>query len=207
MLNKINKKPVHTKWCINHEPYHGDLDDVDGVLEHFKPTVSVDMKVNNRLYEATYKDLALLIDGNFLKQKIRADALEGVEFHNFEYNIMNFYVKSSEFEDNGIRYLNQVQFDQWEQVGTDEELKSIEKARLLLWAGDIRLHCTCPSQLYWGYSFILTILDSSIYPETRFPGVRNPHEKGVCCKHLNRVLRVLPFHSGEIARELKSQFG
>lgn len=158
--------------------------------------------------ETTYKELGQLIDGNFLNQKVRADQLTGIRYVGFKPDdIMNFHVNSSEHASNRIRYTNSIQFDQWEEIGTDPDFNFMERARLLLWVGDIRVHCTCPSFLYWGYQYMCTVMDAAVYPEERFPRERNPAERGIVCKHLNRVLRVLPFHNAQIASELKRQFG
>ena len=178
------------------------------VCEHYHPYISIPMQNVALLNEATYKDIGSLIDGNFLNQKVRADELTGIRFVGFEPDdVMNFYVDSSNKENNRIRYTNSIQFNEWDEIGSDPDLNFAERARMLLWVGNIKLHCTCPSFLYWGYQYMCTTLDAAIYPEERFPRERNPGERGIVCKHLNRVLRVLPFHSGEIAREAKRQFG
>ena len=178
------------------------------VCEAYQPYVQVRMPQVAALNEATYKDIGSMIDGNFLKQKIRADELDNVQYVGFKPdNVMNFHVKSSKHAENGIRYANSVMFEQWEEIGLDGDFNYPEKARMLLWVGDIKLHCSCPSFLYWGYQYICSVLDAAIYPEERFPRIRNPQERGIVCKHLNRTLRVLPFHSGSMAKELKRQFG
>ena len=158
------------------------------------------------LNEATYKELASMIDGNFLQQKIRSDALNGIKLLGFDDNVMRFQINSSEFQNNRIKYMCSVQFDDWDEIGQDADLNFNEKARMLLWVGNIRLHCTDPSFLFWGYQYLLTSLDAAIYPEERKPAERNPGERGIVCKHLNRILRVLPFYSGSIASELKRQY-
>jgi len=48
--------------------------------------------------EATYSEIASLIDGNFLNQKIRADELQSANFLQFDNDIMQFTVPSSEFD-------------------------------------------------------------------------------------------------------------
>jgi hypothetical protein len=190
------------------ESHQVNWDSHSSVCNQFQPYVSTTMQDVSSLYEATYKDLGLLIDGNFLKQQVRADELTGVNFAAFDpEDIMNFYVDSSEKSNNGIKYTNSVQFDEWEDIGRDPDLNFIEKARLLLWVGNIKLHCTCPSFLYWGYQYMCTVMDAAVYPEERFPRDKNPSERGIVCKHLNRVLRVLPFHNTQIATALKQQFG
>ena len=159
------------------------------------------------LHEATYKELASLIDGNFLQQKVRSEVLQGVRLDHFEDNIAHFAVKSSEFNNNRIVYDCAVQFVDWDEVGQDPDLNFNEKARMLLWVGDIRLHCSCPSFLYHGYNYLLSVLDSAINPEQRPPVRNNPDQRGIVCKHLNRILRVLPVHSGKIAEEIRRQYG
>lgn len=204
----------NSKDCIhwdhdNHDVCHHDLvfEDKQSMVDLIKPYPVVDMKRYSQLNELNYREIATGIDGNFLNQKVRADALNGIRLAGFNDNVMSFMINSSEFDDNRIKYKVDIMFDQWDELGQDTDFNYAERARMLLWVGDIRLHCTCPSFLYWGYQYILTVLDASIYPEERFPRIRNPGERGIVCKHLNRILRVLPFHSGEMANELKNQFG
>lgn len=167
----------------------------------------VSMPQVRSLNEATYKELASMIDGNFLSQKIRADALNGIQLQGFDDDTARFFINSSEYTSNRIRYQCSVKFDQWDDVLQDSDFNNNERARMLLWVGNIRLHCTCPSFLFHGYAFLLNTLDASIYPEVRNPTKTNPDERGIVCKHLNRILRVLPFYSGQIAAELKRQGG
>lgn len=98
-----------------------------------------------------------------------------------------------------------IQFDEWEEQLSDTSITAPEAARLLLWGGNIRMHCGCPAFSYWGFNYICTQLDAAIVPETRFPKVRNPQLKGICCKHLIRTLKVLPFHLGTIASAITEQ--
>jgi hypothetical protein len=53
--------------------------------------------------------------------------------------------------------------------------------------------------------YIMTQKDAAIIPEVRYPHIRNPNLKGVVCKHLNRTLKVLPFHLGNLAAAVKEQ--
>lgn len=188
---------------LAHSADYARWDDCD----HGDPWIIVDLREYHRLIEATYKEIASLIDGNFLNQKVRADELTRVEYQGFQDDTLQFLVPSSKFDDNHIKYTVQVKFSEWDQVGQDTTLNFAEKARLLLWAGNIKLFCSCPSYLYYGYQQIQTQLDAAIYPEDRFPEIRNPTQRGACCKHQNRMLRVLPFYSGRIAAALRDQFG
>lgn len=209
-LNHLRTEPNYQWGFQDHT--HGleslDWNNPKDVCQHFSPYVTTNMRQVSSLYEATYKQIAGEIDGGFLNQKIRSDELSGAFYIGFNpKNVVNFRVPSSEYDKNRINYIDSILFDDWEQIGSDPDLSFIERARMLLWVGNVRLHCTCPSFLYWGYQYICTVLDSAIYPEERYPRIRNPKERGIVCKHLNVTLRVLPFHSGEIAREIRSQFG
>ena len=211
-VSKLQNRPVlKGQWG-----YHGSntiVENVDytrhsAVCQQHSPYISVPMRTVATLNEATYKEIGSLVDGSFLSQKIRADELTGIRFVGFQPDdVMNFHVNSSNSESNRIRYTNSIQFEDWEEIASDPDLNFSERARMLLWAGNIKMHCTCPSFLYWGYQYMCTVLDAAIYPEERYPRERNPSERGITCKHLNRVLRVLPFHSGEIASAAKKQFG
>lgn len=183
----------------------------DGTAQHMLTESGtmqvVKMEQVRQLHETTYRELVQLIDGNFLNQRVRADALKGIELEGFTDNTMHFTIESSEIVKNGIRYNLDVQFDQWDEVGNDPDFNFAEKARLLLWVGDVRMSCSCPSYLYHGYQYLLTAMDAAIHPEERPPHVKNPDQRGIVCKHLSRLLRHLPFYSGQIATELKNQFG
>jgi hypothetical protein len=169
------------------------------------------------LREATYKELAALIDPNFLRQGIRARALRGVYFQGFfnpnqasgagVSDTMWFKVTSSLEVYNGLMYDCFVRFLAWDEIGNDVDLNNREKAMMCLWTSDLQLDCNDMSFKYWGYQYILTQLNASIRPQQIFPHVRNPHLQGVVCKHLNRVLKALPFHTGDIAKEISKQFG
>lgn len=211
-VSKLQNRPVLRGQWGHHGPStlveNLDYTRHSAVCQQHSPYISVPMQTVVTLNEATYKEIGSLVDGNFLSQKMRADELTGVRFVGFEPDdVMNFHVNSSNSESNRIRYTNSIQFDEWDEIASDQDLNYSERARMMLWAGNIKMHCTCPSFLYWGYQYMCTVLDAAIYPEERYPRERNPSERGITCKHLNRVLRVLPFHSGEIAKEAKNQFG
>lgn len=207
-LNQLRENKPNFIWRLeNNNAPDLKLYDVEETCHVLDPHVWVNVREYASLNEATYKDIATLIDPLFLRQKVRADVLSGLELRGFDKNIMRFLINSSEFEDNRIRYSCNVLFDQWDEIGQDPDFTFVERSRMLLWVGDIRLHCTCPSFLYWGYQYILTVLDAAIYPERRKPSIRNPGDRGSVCKHLHRVMKVLPFYSGEISSEMKRQFG
>lgn len=205
-INEIQTKSPEGTWCHCNAVQEGLAP--EELVQLAKPSLVVNLRDYNGLKEATYKELAMLIDPNFLRQGIRAAELKGPELMGFDEDTMQFLVPSSENDKNAIKYLCSIKFDDWDAIGGDSELKNAkEKALMLLWTSNIRLNCTDPSFLYWGYQYLLSVLDASINPETRKPVIRNPRERGIVCKHLNRVLRVLPFYNGQIASEFKRQFG
>ena len=223
-IQSLRKQP-HGHWGIhnNHLCEGVNYDSPREVVEHHMPFLRFNMQEVNILNELTYKDIAGGVDGAFLNQKVRADALDPIEFigmvdsvtsrdnrrfYSDTRNISLFNVKSSEYSENGIIYPNTVAWEDWDEVGNDPDTPSYrDKAMFLIWASNVRLNCTCESFFWWGYQYILTQLDASIFPVQVAPKVRNPNVKGVVCKHMNRVLRSLPFYTGEIAAEMRDQFG
>jgi hypothetical protein len=173
---------------------------------------AIPWKSQGRLDETTIKDITGGIDETFLDQGRRALELRIINlntrtpFDPIEPDTILFDAVSSIYEDNRWTiYECRVKFLEWEQVVADLDLDANEAARMLLWAGNVKLHCSDPSFLYWGYQYILTQLDAAVHPEDRAPNTNNPGLQGVVCKHLNRVLKVLPFHLGTIAKEIKRQ--
>jgi len=204
-LNWENSRPFDLVFAYEHR------DDEGALIERFQPLLCgparLSLMMNGILSEATYKEVGSLIDFQFLQHKVRRDALGGVEFAGFENDIMHFRVKSSEFAKNGITYNILIKFLDWDSIGQDSGLTWIEKARMLLWAGQIQIDCDDPSFTYYGFKYILSQLNAAIYPEDRKPVIRNPQERGAVSKHASKVLQVLPFFSGKIAQEMKRQFG
>lgn len=210
-------------WIANWNPECPDYSDAGAILRAHRPVIEVclrDVFGRERLDEMTYKELIAAIDPVFLNQERprpgrpndlpdpgRAGALRGVYYKRFDHNTMVFDVTSSEIDLNGVMYMNLVRFMDWDEIGADPDMTPREKALMLLWTSDIQVHCDDPSFLYWGYQYILTQLNASIYQEPRFPSVNNPGLRGIVCKHLNRVLRALPFYSGDLAKEITRQFG
>jgi hypothetical protein len=92
-----------------------------------------------------------------------------------------------------------IKFDSFYDMVADTSLNCNEAARLLFWGSNLRCHCSCPAFAFWGHNFVLTQLDSAIHPETRFPHIRNPELKGSFCKHLRKVMMVIPFKIGVLA--------
>jgi hypothetical protein len=163
------------------------------------------------LDEMVYKDLLHAIDPSDLPHRDYAPLVKYVKYVDTLEDTMKFFVPSPTPAKYIVQYPdlnyweNYIQFVQWDQVLLDRSLTAVEAARLLLWGADLRIFCTCPAYLYWGMKYIDTQLGIAIYPEDRFPHIRNPELRGIACKHQRRTIKVLPFHLGDMAKAIKTQ--
>lgn len=89
----------------------------------------------------------------------------------------------------------------WVADKTKVDLRKLAKE--FMRKADIQLLCSCPADLYYGGQYIRSLdkydakyMDS----EDRPPNVRNPKKYGAVCKHLDRLLKVLPFYSSTLAK-------
>lgn len=155
---------------------------------------------NQILHEMYYKEFMQKIGMKILPHKDYEKYIKLAKIDGIRGNTMRFFVPNKY---NG--WNTYIEFPEWDEQVQDLTINPVEAARLLLWGANLRLHCGCPSFLFWGYQYILTKNDSAIVPETRMPTIRNPQMKGIVCKHLRKTLRVLPFHIGDMAKEIKQQ--
>ncbi len=146
------------------------------------------------LDEMYYKDMMRKVIPGWLPHRDYAPLIKSVQFKGHVGNTQRYFVPNRY---NG--WFTYIRFLEWDEQVRDTSLTAVEAARLLFWGANIQVHCGCPAFLFWGSQYILTQVDAAIVPEIRFPHVRNPHLKGVVCKHLNRTLKVLPFHLGDMA--------
>lgn len=174
-----------------HHPY---FDDDHPVITDGNRPVMLD--------EISAPDMLHVIDPRDLPHRDYAPLLKYVRYVGTQDNIMKFFVPSPTRIN---RWNTFIQFTQWQAQVRDTTITPVEAGRLLYWSGDIRVHCGCPSFLYWGYEYILTQMDAAIVPEVRYPHIRNPQLKGILCKHLRRCIKVLGFHLGDMANAIKMQ--
>lgn len=152
------------------------------------------------LDEMFYKDLMAEINPNNLPHRDYAPLIPFVKYQGTKKNIMKYFVPNRY---NG--WNTYIQFMDWDEQVSDLNINPNEAARLLLWAGNLRVHCPCPAFKFWGSQYILTQLDAAIVPEARYPHIRNPSLRGIVCKHLNRCIKTLPWHLGDMASAIKEQ--
>lgn len=150
------------------------------------------------LNEIYYPDIMKQIDPNYLPHRDYSHLIKSVNYRGHKGNTLKFFVPNHY---NG--WETYVRFVEWDEQVNDPSITAVEAARLLFWGANLKVHCGCPAFLFWGSNYILSQLDAAIVPEARFPHVRNPRLKGIVCKHLNRTLKVLPFHLGNMAAAIK----
>jgi hypothetical protein len=162
------------------------------------------------LDEMQYKDLLHSIDPRDLPHRDYEPLIKYVKYVETNDNVMQFYVPSptpEKYENfTGLNlWTTSIQFIEWDNVLADTSVNAVEAARLCLWGANLRIHCPCPAYKFWGMQYIDTELGIAMFPETRYPDIRNPQLLGIACKHLRRTIKVLPFHLGDMASAIKKQ--
>jgi hypothetical protein len=141
----------------------------------------------------------------------------GVKLVSEEPGILHFKVSSGTKA--GVKYDCTVSFEDiedqikmftrdkklWKRDGTGIDLRLLSTK--LMHEGDIHVHCTCPAFQYWGMHYIATKYKSVYgHGENKRPGVRNPRERGLLCKHLELAIEVLPMYNATMARHIKTYY-
>lgn len=156
----------------------------------------------DRLDELTYQDLKHALDPRDLPYRDYAPLIKYVRYVGTQENIMSFFVPSPTRINMWTTF---IQFVEWDEQIRDMTLSPVEAARLLLWGGNLRVHCPCPAFTFWGHAYVCTELGIAIYPETRYPHIRNPELKGFACKHIRKSILTLAWHLGDMAAAIKQQ--
>jgi hypothetical protein len=86
------------------------------------------------------------------------------------------------------------------------DLSTMQRVNIAL-RSDVRVRCGCEDFGFSGGAYILTV-SKSIYgdDEIRYPHIKNPGLKGMLCKHLISVLKVLPANASSIAKEINDKY-
>lgn len=200
-INQLQQKPIEGEWVCEDDHLH----------EESTPWLKISLAEYNQvdlqqLNEMTYRDLLAGVDDKYLNQKFRVSVLTGLMFYGFDGDTMNFLVHSSNYSENDIDYMVSIKFAQWDEIGQDQEMIPIDRARLILYYSDVLVNCNCSSYLYH-YQYLMTQLGASIYPEDRFPKIRNDRLRGVGCKHVVKCLKSLGFYNPEIGQAVAQAFG
>lgn len=89
----------------------------------------------------------------------------------------------------------------WNKTRTKINLNKLGRA--FMKKVQVKISCSCPAQKFYGGDYIISLpkYDAKYgEPENRPPRVRNPKKYGAYCKHLQAVMKVLPFHANQIAK-------
>jgi hypothetical protein len=117
--------------------------------------------------------------------------------------------KQKVWYDGYIKFKNIKQFlaeavqdkENWNARGNRVVLRKV--AEKLIEQGDLQILCSCPSQQFYGFNYILSRPDRDAKygkAENRPPVVRNSGEVGAFCKHNTLLLNELPDYTITLAR-------
>lgn len=166
------------------------------------------MVYSNPIYSFTVKELVDARDGNFIHHdKYTSELSEPILLYCYA-NTLVFEIRSSHYGEktkkgtNLTKYKIFVLFDDFYTIGKDKDIDFEEAIDYAINSGDIHIRCSCPAQLYWGYSYIGTQMRYlyGIPNENRFPIIRNPGLKGTICKHDDKVLRYILSHKDIVSK-------
>jgi len=95
----------------------------------------------------------------------------------------------------------------WNRAKTKVDLKKV--AAQLFKKGDVELECSCPADLYWGKHYIRSKDKYQAKygePENRSPDIRNPKQYGAYCKHIEALMKALPWYKSTLASQLRKSY-
>lgn len=158
--------------------------------------------MQDRIDELTRKDLIADVD-KWTKDKARlvrkAVYLGITEDYTVFFRVPSVTARPS------TNYTVKISLVDYPDIEEDKDLSVEEKVRLAI-AGDLKISCTCPAYLYFGYKYIMTQLDSNESDaEHRFPKIRNPKLNGVMCKHCYIAMQAFPLNWSSIAKDIKDK--
>lgn len=153
-----------------------------------------------RIDEITRKDMMSDVD-KWTKDKARL--VRKAVYLGITEDYTAFFRVPSVTADPPTRYVVKIKLVDYPDVADEDSLTVKEKVRLAI-AGDLKVSCTCPAYLYFGYKYILTQLDANESDkEHRFPRIKNPNLQGVMCKHCYIALSAFPMNWNTIARDIE----
>jgi hypothetical protein len=128
----------------------------------------------------------------------------GLRFRSSKERIVTLFFEGVDPLGSGRVHQIQVQIPSYKEISNDKNTNYVEKLKLALNAGDVKIHCSCEDFLYQGFTYISWNLDYGLVPELRAPKIRNPKLKGTACKHALSVLQKINLFGITIAKDLAS---
>lgn len=162
------------------------------------------------IYSFTLKELLDAEDPNFIHRKEKLAELQEPELLYCYANTCVFSIKSSQYGKkdkktggtNITKYKVFVLFEDFYTIGKDKDINFDDAVDYAINWGDIHVRCQCASQLYWGFSYEQTQLHAlyGIPRENRFPKIRNPNLRSMCCKHTDKVIQWILKHKDIVGK-------
>lgn len=160
------------------------------------------------IYSFTLKELRQAEDMNFIHRKEHLAELDEPTLDYAYCNTLKFSIKSSQYGKkvkggiNRTVYSVFILFEDFYTIGKDKDISFEDAIDYAISFGDVHVRCSCPSHLYWGFSYQLTQLKAlyGIPRENRFPIIRNPNLKSISCKHVDKVIEWILSHKDIIAK-------
>lgn len=136
----------------------------------------------------TYSEI--LADSSFLNVRRNANQIGEVSIYldDYEEKIIRFVVPSQ--YGNGT-YDVRVQI--LDLIGRVTDGMTAAQINRLILDSDLRVSCTDPSFLYWGFQYISNVQAFGLAAPVSYPEIRNPNLRGKGCKHIHRALQIYSF--------------
>lgn len=154
------------------------------------------------LSEITAKELRSDADDGFLNIRGKSKQTPGTYYKGITKDGLVYFLTPSH-KNKSRSYIQTIELLDFEKYITEfkDQLQPIEIVRKIL-AGNIKVHCTDPSWLYWGFQYKGTMKGYARFPERRMPKIRNPKVQGSVCKHIDNALLILNFLATRITSDL-----
>lgn len=148
-----------------------------------------------------YNYKRLMEDKTFLKCQKRAMGI-GVEIQSVDFQNMEVHFKTKSQSVQGKYYETIFKLGD---LKSDDFISGKNVAELLR-SAKIKVYSNNPAFLYWGVAYWSWKGGWGLYPERRFPKVRNPRHKMYVGKHVYACLMVFPFIVGKLGKMFKQYF-
>ena len=152
----------------------------------------------SQIKPAKYNYKKLLTEKTFLKVQQRARGI-GVTLDSIDAAGMELRFRTKSTTRKGVYYTEIIQLSSL----TPDEVVSGKNLAQILRAAKIKIFSSDPAFLYWGTAYWSYRLGFGLYPETRFPRIRNPHHRWYVSKHMYAVLMTFPFIAPQIGKFLR----
>lgn len=146
---------------------------------------------------ANYKKL--ISEKEFLQVQKRARGI-GVELVSIDFEGFELRFRTKSQSRKGVYFTEIIQLSELSQ----DDVVSGKNIGDLLRSAKLKVYCTSPAYIFWGYAYKNWRYGCGLYPERRYPKVRNPRLRGWVDKHLYAVLMTFPFLVSSIGKQLKN---